>query len=98
MVSGLPHGLAAMLYAGLKTLHLIGVVLLLALGGYGAALVAGLDVLNVSGLVWGQGLPALSGALWAGLLIPVQIRQGRQARAFAESGEIRSKHRSQRSS
>jgi uncharacterized membrane protein len=121
-----------MLYTGLKTLHLIGVVLLvgnaivtliwklaadrtrdprvlafaqrlvvitdgwftvggvvlLALGGYGAALVAGLDVLNVGWLVWGQVLLALSGALWAGVLIPAQIRQGRQARAFAESGEI----------
>ena len=31
---------------------------------------------------------ALSGALWAGVLVPAQIRQGRQARAFAESGEI----------
>ena len=121
-----------MLYAGLKTLHLIGVVLLvgnaivtliwklaadrtrdprilacaqrlvvvtdwwftvggvmlLALGGYGAALVAGLDVLNVGWLVWGQVLLALSGALWAGVLVPAQIRQSRQARAFAESGEI----------
>ena len=39
-------------------------------------------------LVWGQVLLALLGALWASVLVPAQIRQGRQTRAFAESGEI----------
>jgi len=39
-------------------------------------------------LVWGQVLLALSGALWAGVLVPAQIHQGRQARAFVASGEI----------
>jgi len=66
----------------------VGGVVLLALGGYGAALVAGLDLLSVGWLLWGQGLLAISGALWAGVLIPAQIRQGRQARTFVERGEI----------
>ena len=66
----------------------VGGVLLIALGGYGAAAVAGLRVFEAWWVVWGQVLLGLSGALWACILIPAQIRQARQARAFAEDGQI----------
>lgn len=58
------------------------------LGGYGAAAVAHLDLWRLDWLLWGQVLLVLSGALWLGILVPAQIQQGRQARAFAEGEPI----------
>lgn len=66
----------------------LGGILLIYLGGIGAMLVGGFDFLGTSWLVWGQVLFALSGLIWLFVLIPVQIRQGRLARAFADGGEI----------
>lgn len=66
----------------------VGGVVLVILGGYGAAGVAHMDVFGQRWLIWGQILLALSGALWAFILVPAQIRQARQARGFADGGEI----------
>lgn len=66
----------------------VGGVVLIVLGGYGAAAVAGLPLFGAAWLVWGQVLLGLSGALWTCILIPTQIQQARQARAFAAGGEI----------
>jgi uncharacterized membrane protein len=70
----------------------VGGVVLIALGGYGAAAVAGLQLFDTGWLVWGQVLFGISGILWVLILIPAQIRQARQARAFAASGEIPSSY------
>ena len=63
-----------------------GVVLIL-IGAYGMVAVGGLD-LRQTWLVWGQSLFVLSGVIWVAVLIPTQIAQARQARAFAAGGSI----------
>jgi uncharacterized membrane protein len=64
-----------------------GVVLIL-LGAYGMASAAGLDLRGETWLVWGQSLFGVSGLIWVLVLIPTQIAQARQARAFAAGGAI----------
>lgn len=65
-----------------------GGIVLLVLGGYGAALAGRVNLFGARWLVWGQLLFALSGVIWAAILVPVQIRQARMARAFANGGDI----------
>ena len=64
-----------------------GVVLIL-VGAYGMAAVAGLDLRGQTWLIWGQALLGASGVIWVVVLIPTQIAQARQARAFAPDGTI----------
>jgi len=56
--------------------------------GYGNAVLHGLDVFHIKWLSWGFWLFSISGVIWVVVLIPVQIRQARMARAFANGGEI----------
>jgi uncharacterized membrane protein len=65
----------------------LGGVTLLAIGGYGNA---GLNhiPMTLPWLVWGNALFILSGLIWVAVLIPVQIRLARMARAFADGGGI----------
>ncbi len=64
-----------------------GVVLTI-IGGYGAVFVAGMDPLGDAWLVWGQGFFLASGLIWLGLLVPIQIRQSRAAKGFAQAGAV----------
>jgi uncharacterized membrane protein len=66
---------------------LSGIALIL-IGGFGAAHVGRLHPFGAVWLVAGEVLFALSGLIWLGILVPLQIRQGRMARTFAEGGEI----------
>ena len=66
----------------------LGGIVLIYGGGFGAALVAGLDPFEPGWLLWGQLLFAVSGVIWLGVLVPAQVRQARQARAFAVGGAI----------
>lgn len=43
---------------------------------------------NVPWLLWGMGLFAISAVIWLMILIPIQIKQARMARAFTDEGEI----------
>jgi uncharacterized membrane protein len=63
-----------------------GIVLIL-LGAYGMVFTARLD-LTQFWLALGQSLFVASGVIWAAILIPTQIVQARQARAFAAGGPI----------
>jgi uncharacterized membrane protein len=65
-----------------------GGVVLIIVGAYGMVWVAGLNPLGQAWLIWGQSLFIASGVIWVAILIPVQIAQARQARAFAEGGPI----------
>jgi uncharacterized membrane protein len=65
-----------------------GGVALILVGAYGMAAVAGLDLRGTTWLFWGQTLFAASGLIWIAILIPTQIVQARQARAFANGGTI----------
>jgi uncharacterized membrane protein len=64
-----------------------GVVLVLATG-IGNAVIYGLDYWHVRWLAWGLWLFVASGVIWAAILIPLQIKQAKMARAFAASGNI----------
>jgi uncharacterized membrane protein len=65
----------------------IGIVLVM-VGGYGAAIIKEIPLFNSFWLVSGQILFAISGMMWLGILVPLQIRQARLARSFADSSEI----------
>lgn len=56
--------------------------------GIGNAVLHGLDYKSVRWLAWGYWLFIASGVLWVAVLIPVQVRQARLARAFAGGGPI----------
>jgi uncharacterized membrane protein len=66
----------------------VGGIVLLMVGGYGGAGVGHLKLFGEPWLIWGQGLLVLSGAIWAVVLVPAQIRQARDARAFADGSAI----------
>jgi uncharacterized membrane protein len=63
-------------------------ILLLIVGGYGAVWLAGLDLLRDGWLFWSQVMFAIAGAIWLFLLVPIQVRQARLARGFADGGPI----------
>lgn len=69
------------------SLTLAGIVLTVA-GGYWAALAVGLDVFGAPWLVWAQALFVASGLVWLGVLVPIQIWQGRTASAFVAGQPI----------
>lgn len=64
-----------------------GIVLTI-VGGYGALWVAGMSPVGEAWLVWSQGLFVAAGLVWLGLLVPIQVRQARTAKAFAGGGEV----------
>lgn len=66
---------------------LAGIALVM-IGGYGAAWVKGLPLFDSIWLVGGQILFVVSGMMWLGILVPLQIRQGRAARLFANAERI----------
>lgn len=62
----------------------LGGILLIIGGGYGMLYVSGASPFDTSWLVYGQILFAGSGAIWLGVLVPAQIRLGREARKLSE--------------
>lgn len=71
---------------------LTGIALIL-IGGYGAAWMQGYPLFSLDWLVAGQLLFALSGLIWLGILVPLQIRQARAAKAFARDGIVPAPYR-----
>lgn len=69
-----------------------GVVLTI-IGGYGAVWIAGIDPFGPKWLVWSQILFVVAGLMWLGSLVPIQIRQARTAKGFANGGEIPERYR-----
>jgi uncharacterized membrane protein len=66
---------------------LSGIVLTLG-GGIGASLMGQWPLLEVSWLSWSVFWFVVAGILWMAFLIPLQIRQARAAKIFAETGDI----------
>jgi len=64
-----------------------GVVLILATG-IGNAVLHDMDYLSIRWLAWGFWLFTISGLIWALILIPVQIKQAKMAKQFANGGTI----------
>ncbi len=65
-----------------------GGVVLLMIGAYGMAYVNEWDLFGERWLIWGQGLFFASGLIWFILLIPIQSKQARLAKAFADGTPI----------
>jgi uncharacterized membrane protein len=65
-----------------------GGVGLILVGAYGMAAVSHLDLRGSAWLIWGQAMFLAAGVIWVVVLIPTQILQARQARAFAKGGVI----------
>ena len=65
-----------------------GGIVLMIVGGYGMLLVAELPWFGLGWLLWSQLLFVLSGLIWLAVLLPIQVRQARMTRAFANGGEI----------
>ena len=68
-------------------------ILLLVGGGFGAAYVAGVPPFGPLWLVVPELLFLLSGLIWLLILVPIQIRQARQARSFAPGASIPAAYR-----
>lgn len=66
----------------------LGGIALIIVGGYGMAAINHLHIFEERWLILGQILFLVSGLIWVVLLIPYQIRQGRQARDFHKNGTI----------
>ncbi len=64
-----------------------GAALLLA-AGWGNAALHGMDIFSMRWLSWGFWLFNISGLIWVAVLIPIQIRQARMARQFAQGSSI----------
>ena len=52
-------------------------------GGYAMAVIGGYD-LTAGWLLWSQLLFGVAGAIWLGIIVPIQRRQARLARDFAD--------------
>jgi uncharacterized membrane protein len=74
-------------------LTLPGIVLTI-IGGYGAMYEARYDFPGPSWLIWSQLCFVVAGVVWLGVLIPIQVRQARMARQFANSAQIPAEYRS----
>ena len=66
----------------------VGGAALVYASGLGMAHVGGLDPWGESWLVWGHVMFAASGLVWVVALLPLQVKQARMARAFADGGAI----------
>ena len=64
-----------------------GAALLLA-AGIANAVIHGMDYKSIRWLAWGYWLFIASGVLWVTVLIPVQVKQAKLARAFGAGGTI----------
>ena len=70
-------------------------VILSMTGGYAMAVIAGHDLIRTGWLVWSQILFVASGAIWLGIIVPIQRRQARLARDFADGGTVPEAYRHQ---
>ena len=66
----------------------LGGIVMILIGGYGMAFVRGYRVFENTWLIWGQVFFLVSGLIWLFVLIPLQIRQGKQARVSSLSGSL----------
>lgn len=69
-----------------------GIVLTM-VGGYGAVWLLGYSLAEPAWLLWSQVLFVLAGLIWLCILVPIQVRQARLARAFAGGGTVSEEYR-----
>jgi len=66
----------------------LGGVLIILVSGIANAIIHDMDYLQIKWILWGLGLFTFSGLIWCLILIPVQIKQAKMSRAFAEQKTI----------
>ncbi len=66
----------------------LGGIVMIVIGGYGMAFVRGYHVFESTWLILGQLFFLVSGLIWLFVLIPLQMRQGKQARVSCLSGSV----------
>jgi uncharacterized membrane protein len=66
----------------------LGGIVLISVGGYGMLWLTSTHPFGADWLIVGQGLFALSGIMWLAILVPVQMRQGRDALAFEHGAAL----------
>lgn len=69
-----------------------GIVLTM-VGGYGAMIEAQYAFPGPLWLLWSQICFVLAGLIWLGVLIPIQVKQARLARAFNDAGDVTPQYR-----
>ena len=57
------------------------------IGGYAMAAIAGHDLWTTPWLVWSQLCFGIAGAIWLAIIVPIQRRQARMARAFGNGDD-----------
>ena len=65
------------------------------IGGYAMAVMAGYDLVATRWLLWSQLCFVAAGVIWLGIIVPIQRRQARMARAFAGGGEVPDAYRAE---
>ncbi|WOE76032.1 DUF2269 family protein [Alterisphingorhabdus coralli] len=68
-------------------------IILTMVGGYGLIWVAEFSLLEPDWLLWSQLMFIAAGVIWLGILVPVQIKQARLARAFAGEESLTPEYR-----
>jgi uncharacterized membrane protein len=63
-------------------------IILTMVGGYGLIWAGQFSLIEPAWLLWSQILFASAGIIWLGILVPVQIKQARLARAFTEEASL----------
>ena len=71
----------------------LGGIVALVVGGFGAAWAAGMNPFGAPWLVVAELLFVLSGLIWLFVLVPLQRRLARQARAFRDGGAVTAAYR-----
>jgi uncharacterized membrane protein len=69
-----------------------GIVLTI-VGGYGAMIEAQYDFPGPFWLLWSQICFVVAGIIWLAVLIPIQVKQARMAREFADAAEVPPQYR-----
>ena len=68
-------------------------IILTIVGGYGAMYEARYGFPGPAWLLWSQVSFVAAGVLWLGILIPIQVKQARMAREFADAANIPESYR-----
>jgi uncharacterized membrane protein len=66
----------------------LGGVLIILISGLANTIIHDMDYLHTKWILWGLGLFILSGLIWHFVLIPVQVKQAKMSRAFANQETI----------
>lgn len=68
-------------------------IILTMVGGYGLIWAGEYSLIEPAWLLWSQIMFAIAGTIWLGILVPVQIKQARMAKAFDGEASLTPRYR-----